>query len=104
MPYASSIDAPFGPATETRRPATSNSLTSLSTTFVFAWSRTTRRSAGAIRPSGMIPSHLVQQRLEQVVVRAIDDRYVDVYLGEFAGDIHASETAPTTTTLGRPPP
>ena len=42
----------------------------------------------------MIPSHLVQQRLEQVVVRAIDDRDVDVYLGEFAGDIHAPETAP----------
>jgi hypothetical protein len=40
----------------------------------------------------MIPSHLVQQRLEQVVVRAIDDRDVDVYLGEFAGDIHAPET------------
>ena len=42
----------------------------------------------------------MQQRLEQVVVRAIDDRDVDVYLGEFAGDIHAPETAPHHHDLG----
>ena len=49
----------------------------------------------------MIPGgHLVQQRLEEVVVRVIDDRDVDVYLGEFAGDIHASETAPHHHDLG----
>ena len=38
------------------------------------------------------------------MVRAIDDRDVDVCLGEFAGDVDTPETAPTTTTLGRPPP
>ena len=43
----------------------------------------------------------MQQRLEQVVVLlVIDDRDVDVYLGEFAGDIHASETAPHHHDLG----
>ena len=54
----------------------------------------TPRSAGAIRPGGQdARRHLVEQRLEQVVVGAVHHRDVDVGVGQRAHRVEAAEAA-----------
>ena len=70
-------------------------MTSASSTLTFFCLRNTWRIGGAICPGGEHPGrHLVEQRLEKVVVSPVDERHIDAADGRASARREARRNRP----------